>query len=331
MKKFALLLSLMLCLQAFAAIDTKDGNTQSYIIHDTGEISTIKNYYNPTSLHMFLVPDVFLHIKVNLKKAMGNYFVDEWESIYTVNKDGFVTKVDEVLFRAEDVAVYGHSYYIQDNNVLNIVRNDGIIVKYKDPIGEDNDITKVKVVGGSFFITEENKLVIVDPSGYFIDKSSHFRYKHEDVVKHGHNWYQTRDGKLFTIGFKPVMEQGRDGVEVPKLDGHGNKRYYIALYVQKETMTIIRKGGNYFFDNQRNLHTVSSEGVLNMGEKNRKLKVIDMEKNQYRNLPPNGGYGLNYFIYEDGSVMQIDNAGQMWSLGKAQRRTARSNMYPTLM
>src|SRR5690606_9725663 len=161
LKKLALSCTLALSFSAMAAIDSKDGNAQSYIMHDTGEISTIKTFFDANRLHMFLVPDVFIHARVNLKAAKGNYFVDEWESIYTVNKEGFTSKVDEVLYRADDIKVWGHSYFVYGDGSLHIVANDGVIVSYKEAI-KDKNLSKAKLAGGTFMMMEDGYMVMVD-------------------------------------------------------------------------------------------------------------------------------------------------------------------------
>lgn len=321
-----LLFCLILTFKAMAVTDQYDGNTQSYIIHDTGEVSTIKSYFTQDSIWQFLLPDIFLHAKVNLKVAKGNYFVDEWDVITTVNKDGFSFTLDQVTYDAEDIDIYGHSYWINKDGSLHVVKNDGTIADYKKPFkDQDVDLNDVKIAGGTFMITDENKLIIVDPSGRITNKSKFFKYKWEQVKKWGHNWYQTSDGKIFTIGFKQLTQKNADGTEVLAFE-NGYRKYYAALYAQKQTYEIARKGGNYFFDKYGNLSTISNDGFLNLnlGQQRSKFKMMD-SNGKKRPFP--AYYGINYFIYSDGAVYQVDNAGFVQDIGVVKRRVARSNMY----
>lgn len=304
-----------------------EGTNQSYVLFDNGEIATTRSYYPQDKEvklieadHMFILPN-------NVEHAGANYLLDKDGELYTMDAHGFMYH-KEFYYVDSKVKYYGGNYFVTKKGQFHIIKNDGIIFNYDGLGTEDDDITKLSVVGGNFFVTKSEKLFVVQDNGYYVDKTSMMDFKARDVRYTGNNYLITKDGAVYTFGTEIVAQLDasgniifENGAPKPLLDANGNKQYYAVVYKYDKIAykAIAKLGGNYFFDTEKNIHTISNNGILDRGIVNRKLKV-NLNEDADRGMEFPVAFGNNYFVYGDNAMYMVDRNGYYYFIKKLDRR-----------
>lgn len=302
-----------------------EGTNQSYLLFDNGEVSTTRSYYPSDKEikvidadHMFLLPR-------NVYKTAANYILDKDGEIYTMDAHGYIYH-KEFYYRDSSIRYFGGNYFVTKKGQFHIVKNDGIVFSY-DGI-ESDSVKKLALVGGNYFITKRGNLFVVTDNGYYFNKTDLKDFKSNQVKIKGNNYLITKKGVVYTFGTEYVKEVDANGslTNKPLLDANGNKQYYAVVYKYSSTpfKSISKVGGNYFFDSENNIHTISNNGVLDRGIVNRKLKIhLNEDKDRSAELPVE--FGNNYFIYNDGAMYTVDRDGYFYYLKTLERRVSRTN------
>lgn len=316
-----------------------EGTNQSYIIFDNGEVSTIRSYYpNDEDVKLFDADHMFV-LPGNVDHAGANYLIDKDGQLTTVDAHGFMYP-KEFYYIDSGIKYHGGNYFVTKKGQFHIIRNDGFIFNY-DGLGaqyEDDNITRLSVVGGNFFVTRSGKLFIIQDNGYYVDKSDMMDFEAKDVKYTGNNYLITKDGVVYTFGTEVVAQMDssgnivyENGAPKPLLDANGNKQYYAVVYKYDKInyKSIAKIGGNYFFDTEKNIHTIANNGVFDRGIVNRKLKVnLTEDKDRSSEYPT--AIGNNYFVYGDGAMYTVDRNGYYYFLKKLERRISETNFYNKL-
>lgn len=319
-----------------------EGASQSIMFFDNGQVSAMRSYY-PLQGQSKIVDNQSLFIMGNTNELVGaNYFIDENENFHTIDAHGFMYNKTEVGFEIESsIEVAGGNYFIDSSENLYVVKHDGFIAQYKDALTEKYKTSwgrtrtrtlEIKIVGGTYFITKSHRLFVIGFDGSYIEKTKFFGKRYDSVKYTGHNYFITKDGSVFTIGTVPMLADSKDankimkdGKPLYKTDAFGNIQYFQMLrkYDAVKYRRVKVLGGNFFFDSKNNIHTVSSEGVLDRGVVNRKLKVKFDKLNKSRTRPVK--VGANYFSYRDGSLFTVSADGYYYFIKKLDRRIEQTN------
>lgn len=323
----------------FQELGPTEGTNQSYIIFDNGEVATTRSYFpNDDDVklfdaeHMFVLPDSVDH-------AGANYLIDKDGELFTVDTHGFMYH-KEFYYLDSSIKYHGGNYFVTRKGQFHIVRNDGFMLTY-DGLGpqyEDDSVSKLSVVGGNFFVTRSGKLFVIQDNGYYVDKTAMMDFKAKDVRYTGNNYLITKEGVVYTFGTEVMAQMDNNGNVIyennapkPLLDANGNKQYYAVVYKYDKVAykNIAKLGGNYFFDTDKNIHTIANNAVMDRGIVNRTLKVnISQDKDRSREYPT--AFGNNYFVYSDGAMYTVDRLGYYYFLKKLERRISETNFYNKL-
>jgi hypothetical protein len=302
------------------------GINQSYMLFADGTLGVTKSYFaNDDELKMSF-PNHIFKLARDVKVAKANYFVDDNDVIYAVDAHGFIYEKDRYQVDLKK-ATFGGNYFITRKGIFNYIRHDGMIGSYEQG-DSDYNLNDVKLAGGNYFIVpskkdKKDKLMVTTFQGYYVDQTQYFHHKLEDIKVKGNNYFITTDGTVYTTGTvlmtkfgadgKPVL--GSDGKSVALLDNNGNKQYFASLkkFDAKKYPTIKVAGGNFFIDNDNNIHTIDVEGLLDLNVVDRKIKVQKADANgnvekDYSKLVP-VSVGNNYLVYADGAVFMVARDG----------------------
>lgn len=304
-----------------------EGTNQSYVLFDNGEVATTRSYFPQDEEvklidadHMFILPG-------NVDHAGANYLFDKDGELYAMDAHGYMYH-KEFYYTDSSIKHYGGNYFVTKRGQFHIIKNDGIILNYDGLENQDDDIRKLSVVGGNYFVTRSGKLYVVQDNGYYVDKTDMMDFKSNDVRYKGNNYLVTKEGVVYTFGTEVMAQLDASGNIVmennapkPLLDANGNKQYYAVVYKYDKVnyKSIAKLGGNYFFDTENNIHTVSNNGVLDRGIVDRKLK-INLSEDQDRGHELPTSFGTNYFVYGDGAMYTVDRNGYYYFLKKLDRR-----------
>jgi hypothetical protein len=323
--------------QLFQIKGPTEGTNQSMIFFDNGEVSTTRSYFpQDEEVKLFNVESLFF-MDGDVKEARANYFISANNELYTIDAHGYVY-AKEFYNLDSKIKYFGGNYFITRSGHIHIIKNDGVIINYASIDG--HDLSRLKVVGGNYFITKEDKLITINYKGYYADKTSELVDSVKDIEIIGNNYFITKKGVVYTIGTEVVAQLDANGNisfdangnVIPLLNSNGNKQYFSTVYrneTKKELKSIIRAGGNYFFDNENNIHTISANGSLNRGADDRKLKIqLEEDKDRSNELPTN--FGNNYFVYSDGAMYMVDRDGYYYFIKILDRRVSKTNFQEEL-
>lgn len=316
----------------FQAKGPTEGTNQSYMLFDNGEVATTRSYYPQdeevkliNADHMFILPG-------NADHTAANYLFDKDGELYTIDAHGYMYH-KEFYYTDSNIKHYGGNYFVTRKGQFHIVKNDGIILNYDGLGNEDDDIRKLRVVGGNYFVTRSGKLFVVQDNGYYVDKTEMMDFKSRDVKYTGNNYLVTKDGVVYTFGTEVMAQIDASGNIVmengspkPLLDANGNKQFYAVVYKYDKVKyeNIAKLGGNFFFDTENNIHTISNNGIFDRGIVARKLKVsLSEDTDRSQELPVS--FGTNYFVYGDGALYTIDRKGYYYFLKKLERRISETS------
>jgi hypothetical protein len=327
-----LTLSTLSFTQMFKIKGETEGTNQSFIFFDNGEVSTTRSYFPQNDeVKLFDVENLFF-MDGDIKESRANYFVTKDNELYTIDAHGYVYQ-KEFYSLDSQIKHFGGNYFITRSGHIHIVKNDGVIINY-EKIG-DHDLSRLKVTGGNYFITKEDKLITINYKGYYADKTSELVDDVKEIEVVGNNYFILKSGVVYTIGTEMVAQLDANGNisytsggdVIPLLDSTGNKQYFSTVYrYESENLSdsIVRSGGNYYFDVENNIHTISANGTLNRGAENRKLKVnLEVDKDRSRELPVH--FGNNYFVYADGAMYMVDRDGYYYFVKALDRRVSKTN------
>lgn len=289
MFKFLLILAL-----PFSLLAQTLGSAHGYMVLDNGQIYTSRSYFPSADMvDMFKPNGVF--ILPHLVESTGtNYVITNDNVLYTADADGYFYKKIDYLYD-KSISKIGGSFFITRDDSAHIVMSNGVVVEHKD--SDEDYFRKAKIAGGVYLITRSDELVVLNPlNGGYAKYAGKFEEEAKDVKTIGHNYFIMEDGTLYTIGLS------KDGFSVNKIPRSGLFR------------NLKRVGGNYFFDFKNNVHTVSLDGTLDGGIKNRQIKVTapGLNKDKSKAIPEH--IGGNYFVYDDGEVWVVDSQGIFYYL-----------------
>ena len=303
MFKFLLILAFPLSLLAQSV-----GSTHGYMVLDNGQILTSRGYFPGANLVDMFKPDGFFILPELVESTGTNYLIGNDGVLYTSDVDGYFYKKSGYLYN-KNIAEIGGSFFITKDDSAHIVMTNGVVIEHED--SDEDYFRKAKVVGGNYLITRSDELVVLNPiNGNYAKFAGKFEEDASDVKTIGHNYFIMEDGTLYTIGVT------QEGFSVSKVGRSG-------LY-----KNIKRSGGNYFFDYKNNIHTISADGTIDGGVKNRRIKVTatGLKKDRSKDIPEH--IGGNYFIYDDGEVWMVDAQGIFYYLKTLPfyERVARTNL-----
>jgi len=318
--KFLLVITL-LCISVagltrrFDIVVSSEGTAQSFVFYDTGEVGSVRSFFQGQSSNvLFDVEHLYLpESKIDAVRA--NYLRTSDGEIYTVDANGFVYH-KRYYELDSSIMHFGGNFFVTRSGQIHIVRNDGAIIKYESIEGVD--LRNLKVVGGNYLVTSDDRIFMIDFKGFYSEKTELFEDSLDDIKILGHNYIVLSNNVLYTFGSETVASLDESGEviidenneAVALLDQNGEKQYYGAMYRYEniEFESIVKVGGNFFFDKDFNIHTISLSGSYDRGIADRKLKVVS-EHDVDRSAELPAFYGTNYFVYEDGSFYLLDNDG----------------------
>ncbi len=318
------------------SVKVAKGTSQSFIFYDTGEVGSVRSYFlGENSNIIFDVEHLYLP-ENKLEEVKANYLVTREGEIYTVDANGFVYH-KRYYELDSSIKHFGGNFFITRSGQIHIVRNDGVLIHYEEIEGVD--LRRLEVVGGNFFITKDKRVFMIDFKGYYSEKTELFIDDVKDIEIIGHNYMVLKNNILYTFGSETVASldsageviRGEDNEVVALLDDNGEKQYYGAMYRFEniELESIVKVGGNYFFDKDFNIHTISLSGSYDRGISDRKVKVTsEYDIDRSSELPV--FFGTNYFIYADGSFYLLDNEGYYYYVKKLTKRVAKTGFFHAL-
>lgn len=322
--------------QIFKIKEPTEGTNQSFVIFDNGEVSSIRSYFPEDEEIKLIDNDNLFILPSNIGETRANYLFDKDGELYTVDAHGYMYHKE--FYRIDSkIKYYGGNYFITKSGQIHIIKNDGIIFSYAGIDGVD--LTRIEVAGGNYFITKDDRLFTINFEGYYSDKTELFKDKAKEIKHLGNNYFITKEGIVYTSGTEIIAQidaSGNPALDenqniIPLLDTKGRKQYFSVVYhYEKQKMTnIVKLGGNYFFDNENHIHTVSSNGILDRGILNRKLKV-NLKEDKDRSYEQPVHFGNNYFVYEDGAMYMVDREGYYYFVKQLNRRVQATNFQAKL-
>lgn len=269
------------------------GLNQSYILMDNGKAFTVRSYA-PTPeqnlVSLFRIDDFFFNLnEIEVKKS--NYFIDSDDNIFTVSADGYMYK--NANFEVDSkIKHYGDTFFITRKGSVYVVNSQGFIIQNSSEFIEDK--IRPQVMGANYIITKDNSIIMINPMTSML----HFlnqKIDADEVDVHSNNFLTTKDGTLYTFGFVQNTDYSYKGI--------------VSRLQTPFARQISKVGGNFFFDRENNIHTVSFTGLLDAGVLDRRTKVnLSLDSVDRSTMRPTQ-IGSNYFIYSDGSVYIVDSEG----------------------
>jgi hypothetical protein len=279
-------LSLLLFIAFFTSLISNDAKAQSYGINhsffltDTGKINTVKSYKAKDNLIDIFSPDEIFILPEMIKHMNATYIINDSDVIYTIDPDGYVYENNYDIEVDSRLSKSGGNFFTTRDNSIVIIMGNGTIKKIEDAV---NDLdSKIKIVGGNYIVTRKGSVYIINTFKGEVTKVG-LEVKPAEVATEGGNFLITKKGNLVSFG----VEVNGD----IKINTERNSAFRRPKFV----------GGNYLFDRYNNIHTISANGVINNGNKNRKIKVDGNKK------PSKIGH--NYFMFDDGSFYNVDSNG----------------------
>lgn len=298
----------ILALMAFSAFGQTltVGLNQSYILMDNGKAFTVRSYA-PTPeqnlVSLFRIDDFFFNLnEIEIKKS--NYFIDRDDNIFTVSADGYMYK--NANFETDSkIKHYGDTFFITRKGSVYVVNSEGFIIQNSEEFIEEK--IKPEVMGANYIINKDNSIIMINPMTSML----HFLKQKIDVKEvdvHSNNFLTTKDGTLYTFGFVQNTDLSYKGV--------------VSKIQTPFARQIAKVGGNFFFDRENNIHTISFSGLLDTGVLDRRAKVTLSLDSKDRSMMIPSQIGSNYFIYSDGAVYHIDSEGLFSHLTTIEPRVA---------
>jgi hypothetical protein len=278
-----------------SALAQSYGINHSFFLTDTGKMHTVKSYkaqdgfvdlFSPQEI--FVLPEMVEHIK-------ASYLIDDDDTIYTIDPDGYVYKNDYELEIDSNIRKLGGNFFTTRDRSIVIIMGNGTIKKLEGAVSDLD--SRIKIVGGNYLVTRKGSVYVIDTFNGKVVKAK-VSIKPKKVAVEGGNYLITEEGSLVSFG-----------VEV-----NGN----VKANTQRNSMFLNPKavGGNFFFDRRNNIHTISASGILNHGNRFRKLKVNG------NNIPTK--LGNNYFVFNDGSFYTVDSNGIFHFIQKFEDRIVKT-------
>lgn len=289
--------------------------SESYMIFDNGTVALTKNRASTQNEVNFLTPSFFFN-DYNLKIAKTHYLIDKNDTIYTTSKDGFLfeKRFFDIKGRIKE---YGGSFFTTSKNQIYVVTSDGFIIRHD--AGKEINVKKLDYVGGNFMVTRDDQLVAVRSDGSYADMSSQFKHKASDIKLGGDNYFITEDGTLYSIGEELV--EMKDKKVLMSFVYRTSLKNILSKTASLKSISLV--GGNYFFDTDYNLHTISSKGVVDQNIVKRKLKIKNNYGREYALIPQI--VGSSYFSFYDDIVFHVADDGLYYELGKTDRKIIYTN------
>lgn len=283
--------------------------SHGYILHDNGTVSVMRNRAFTESEAPLLKPTSFFN-SYNLEEAKTHYLIDKKDVLYTIDSNGFLyqKKFYEVEGKMREL---GGSFFTTSKNLLYVVSKEGFIIAHKE-VGKLK-FSRIRHAGGNHLITRGEELVVTRSDGSYVNMTQEFKHKSKDIAIGGNNYFITSDGTLYVIAEEEVFVSS----------GKPTKMSFVyrlsleSVIGSNRVEDIVSIGGNYFFDKDLNLHTISLKGLVDQGITGRKLKVSDVNGRVYNELPAK--LGSSYFTYSDGFTFQVVDDGLYYELGRLDR------------
>lgn len=304
------LLSIIISFSALSQQLGQIGLNQSYIFMDTGKAYTVRSYMpDNTIVPLFRIDDYFFDLnQIEEDKRKSNYFFDNEDNLYTVSSTGYMFKYDKYETDSK-IKEYGETFFItKKGSVYVIDYNGNIVVNDKAKVKEQfGDKIKAQVTGANYIITKDNDVIMVNsldgklyPTQTQIELGS--------IVVQSNNYLTTDNGILYTFGFLT--------------NNDGSFKEIISKIKTPVVNQISKVGGNFFFDTNNNIHTISFNGLYDLGNSTRQLQVKVSKDNIDRSQMTPQLMGSNYFIYSDGAVYIVDRFGYYYHLDTIPMRVA---------
>ena len=290
-KVYSLIIGLILLSLSQAFAQTNYGLNQSYFLTDSGQVHTVRSYKPLDGFVPLFSPNGFFILPEFIDIAKSSYILDKEDNLYTVDTNGYFYKYDFESEVGSKIKLAGESFFVTRDDSIYIILSNGTLKKIsKDEYNIDSNI---KVLGGNYFITRKNSIYFVNPFAGSIEKAAgEISRRKIEVV--GDNYLVTKEGMLYAFGIKP------DGAKV------------ISTKTSFRYKNIKRIGGNFFFDANNKIHTISTDGTIHSG-KNGKGEQVRASRAPVQ-------LGANYFIYPDNTFFIVDQDGLVHELETFQSR-----------
>ncbi|MCT4642210.1 MAG: hypothetical protein N4A33_07910 [Bacteriovoracaceae bacterium] len=297
MKKLFIFLAL---LTSSLLLAQTPGLNQSYILLDNGKVLLTRAYFpNDNTIKLFSPADYLFDSK-NIKYKKSNYIIDREQRLFTISSDGFMYMYNDIELDSRIIDA-GGSFFITRKGSIIVIKNNGSYHEnyYETIKSEFGSRINAKVTGGNFFITRQNEVYAINNITGKINKMS-VEINTNDIEHLGNNFLVKKDGEVFTFGM--IKNE------------NNNYNLETKIYRNSNFKRIRHVGGNFFFDFENNIHTISYDGTLNQGNEKRKVRVSISQDNVDRSFKIPFQIGGNYFIYRDGAVYIVDHNGYYYHL-----------------
>lgn len=327
--KFLIVGTLLASFNSFgqAFVGTKYfGIGQSYSINNDGTLlitDVFGNFYSNV-LFDYTAP-------ADITEVGGNFFIKEDKrKLYSIDAAGiwYPWDMDNIYFRIDDVGPIGNiktvgGNYFVTKNALFTLNHQGTLGLYnRDEL--KNGVFKLDIkketivtVGGTFFMTKENRLFTIDYKGNIARIEDTLGLTNETIQSVGNNYIIDKEGNLYTIGFfKNIAEDGSVSyasslfkktnigiVAADKIVARGGNFILIKIEDEKNPGTFIESIITTSLNGNANYRGVLIFPVGNEGA------VIDLAGQ------PINATGMNYFTVGDkNTLITVDYNG--WPLLK---------------
>lgn len=283
------------------------GVINSYMIFDNGKIGSLRD--RGENLNIF-TPDGMFMLEYDYGITKSNYFTNSFGRIFTLDANGYIYEKQNYLMNSS-IEYFGGMFFVTKKGQLHVVKSDGMIIYYNYIEGDDS--RDPVLVGGNYLMSKYGKLYVITSDGYFTKIEKEEAKFMAYTIKHkGFNFFINRDGEVYTTGEEKQLGEN----ETEYLKG---VMYKIKDLEIKDPEVV---GGNYFFDNNMNLYTVSMSGHLSGGGVSDKNFIVKGHENELPEV-----IGSDYFVYKNQDVYQINKLGELKGPLKINYRVLRTNNY----
>lgn len=169
-----------------------------------------------------------------------NYFIDVRNTLFTVDKNGFVYSYNDSLFRRAHK--FGGNFFLAntaDNRFTNVytVNSTG---NYTMAITPNLNPSLIVTFGGNFFHTKAGVVYTVSKDGFVFPKTD---IKVPVIKKWGGNYFIEGKGKLYTVTEEGIL---LEAILPPNL----------------KVTNILSTGANYIVDKQGRYYAVDKAGAI---------------------------------------------------------------------
>lgn len=273
------------------------GVNQSYFVTENGRPYSVKSEVptDGSGWSTLFSPIGFFYQKQFVEEFGSKYIVmKNSRQVHTIDSQGEFYK-SVIQYADGYIHEKGSNYFITDKGTLYIVTTTGKLKEYKNEFVVENPNDEasymnfgkeISTAGGMFIKTESGKILIANPFTGKLDEVGRTRIAR--IAVSGDNYFITKKGEIYTIGFEKIGRTYR---------GKLTKQ---PLPQGVEDITI--SGGNYFFDQNNRVHTINDRGEIN-ASLDSNIRISD-----HQNLRPKT-IGSNYFMYENGNFFLVDEQG----------------------